>query len=447
MKYLILTITFTLFASSFIYGQLTNKPLGTKSVGNGYIEYLPPSYSGNSDEKLPVIIFFHGSGENGNGTTDLNKIYNTGLPQMIKNETWTYADQFVVLMPQHTKTGQYDVCPSANEVRDFIDFARRDYNIDPSRVYLTGLSCGGNGIWDYIGSYPTNEKVAAAVPISANGTKASRKAGCDKTIPTWAFHGKSDTTSPWQNDVTANDVFNACPSPHAEATLTLYPGVGHDAWTRTYDLSAGHDIYAWLLQHKSPSAETNQAPTDIELTSTEVKENEPVLTVIGYLSTVDPDGDTQFAYSLVEGGTENGTDIFSVYNGKLKTKAVFDYNIKSSYRVKIRSSDPWGLSIEKWFDIHIIEDLASGIESDINSSDLSPATYPNPVKNGVVYINKDHFQDSPLTKVRLTDLSGHEVKIVYQADYQIDVSHLTSGIYMYYLESENKRIHGKIIIR
>jgi hypothetical protein len=29
--------------------------------------------------------------------------------------------------------------------------------------------------------------------------------------------------------------------------MTVYPGVDHDSWTRTYDLSAGHDIYAWML--------------------------------------------------------------------------------------------------------------------------------------------------------------------------------------------------------
>ena len=44
-----------------------------------------------------------------------------------------------------------------------------------------------------------------------------------------------------------------CPSPPLiEAKLTIYPGVKHDSWTKTYDLSAGHDIYAWLLKFKHP---------------------------------------------------------------------------------------------------------------------------------------------------------------------------------------------------
>ncbi len=274
MKNLIISLTIALFVSCFAYGQLTEKPLGTTTAANGYIEYLPSSYTTNPNHRLPIILFFHGSGENGNGTTDLYKIYNTGLPQIIKNNSWTYKDQFVVLMPQHTSTSQYNLCPSATEIKNFINFARKAYNIDTLQVFITGLSCGGNGVWDYIGAYPTNEKVAAAVPISANGTKASRTAGCNKTLPTWAFHGTSDTTSPWANDTIANHLFNACPEPHAEAKLTLYPGVAHDAWTQTYNLSSGNDIYAWLLQQKSPSNIPNNILT--------IKDNEKQTSIDAY---------------------------------------------------------------------------------------------------------------------------------------------------------------------
>ena len=35
--------------------------------------------------------------------------------------------------------------------------------------------------------------------------------------------------------------------PRREAELTVYAGIDHDSWTGTYDESAGHDIYEWLL--------------------------------------------------------------------------------------------------------------------------------------------------------------------------------------------------------
>ncbi len=31
-----------------------------------------------------------------------------------------------------------------------------------------------------------------------------------------------------------------------KAKLTLYPGVGHDSWTETYE---NQEIYKWLLSH------------------------------------------------------------------------------------------------------------------------------------------------------------------------------------------------------
>jgi hypothetical protein len=43
----------------------------------------------------------------------------------------------------------------------------------------------------------------------------------------------------------------ACTDPDpVELRLTVYPDADHDAWSRTYDLSAGKDVYAWLLSHE-----------------------------------------------------------------------------------------------------------------------------------------------------------------------------------------------------
>lgn len=44
----------------------------------------------------------------------------------------------------------------------------------------------------------------------------------------------------------------ACDPAPPEANMTIYPGVGHDSWTRTYNLSADHDIYEWMLRFRHP---------------------------------------------------------------------------------------------------------------------------------------------------------------------------------------------------
>ena len=70
-------------------------------------------------------------------------------------------------------------------------------------------------------------------------------------MPVWAFHGGADSIVPKANIVTPIAELEACRDPApVDVRLTIYPRAGHDAWSQTYDLSAGHDIYAWLLGHE-----------------------------------------------------------------------------------------------------------------------------------------------------------------------------------------------------
>ena len=247
MKKLILFLSMAFAALSPLFGQLTEKPLGTTASSYGFVEYLPSTYKTNTTQKPPLLLFFHGIGEGGNGNTELKKVYNTGLPTIIKNNTWTYKNEFVVLMPQHHNATS---CFASTEIKSFIDYARKTYNIDTSRVYITGLSCGAIGLWNYIRENPGNAKVAAAVLIAGDGRGAYNQAKCNIKIPIWALHGSLDPTVPPDGSIVAINSLNTCPNPKPEFKLTVYPGVAHDSWTRTYNLSAGNDIYAWLLQKK-----------------------------------------------------------------------------------------------------------------------------------------------------------------------------------------------------
>jgi poly(3-hydroxybutyrate) depolymerase len=225
----------------------TARPIGSKS-GNtaGYWEYLPPHYGNGAI--YPLLIFRHGIGENGNGTSELSKVTVNGPPKLIEADKWPEERPFVVLSVQHTGQG----CASAKETEDFLEFALANYAVDPERVYLTGLSCGAIGSWDYLGEH-TNEVVAAAVLICGNGKSAFAKAGCSLgKVPIWAFHGDADPTVDPKGSIDAIASLQACTSPPAvDARLTTYPGVGHDSWTMTYDLrNPDNDIYAWLMSHK-----------------------------------------------------------------------------------------------------------------------------------------------------------------------------------------------------
>jgi predicted esterase len=225
----------------------TAHPLGTTAARNGFWEYLPPGYGDGASR--PLLIFWHGLSGNGNGTfADLPKVAAYGPPGLIARNQWPANRPFVVLSPQHGPTD----CPPPEEIRDFFTFAVGSYEIDPRRVYLTGLSCGAMGSAQYLGQFG-GQQVVAAVLIAGDASPAFRAAGCRllDEVALWSFHGDRDSVVNIAGDNEGMEGFLACPPPHKDVRYTVYPGVDHGpAWTRTYDLSAGHDIYSWLLAQR-----------------------------------------------------------------------------------------------------------------------------------------------------------------------------------------------------
>jgi len=91
----------------------------------------------------------------------------------------------------------------------------------------------------------------------------------------------------------------------------------------------------------------NEAPTDIDISNSTVPENQPSGTAVGTLSTTDPDADNTFTYTLVSGAgsTDNGS--FTISGSTLQTAASFNYEVKSSYSARIRTTDQGGLWYEE----------------------------------------------------------------------------------------------------
>jgi len=99
----------------------------------------------------------------------------------------------------------------------------------------------------------------------------------------------------------------------------------------------------------------NDAPTDSGLAGTTVAENVPAGTTIGMLSTTDVDAGDTFTYSLVSGTGDTDNAAFTIDGGTLKTTASFNFEAKSSYAVRIRSTDANGLSTEKAFTLTVAD--------------------------------------------------------------------------------------------
>lgn len=234
--------------TSIAQGRHEAKPLGSTNAPYGYYQYFPEDYH-SSATKMPLLIFLHGAGERGNGISELGQAVSFGPGREIEKGR---DFPFIVLSPQ--TSGDWH----PRELNAFIKYAIKNYNIDKDRVYLTGLSLGAMGILRYTAKFP--DKIAALVPISGSGNTDEV---CNYShVPLWAFHGDADDVVPVSGSIAVVNVYNKCrPTPSPEAKLTLYPGVGHYAWNQTYDGSAGHDVYSWMLQYtRKGFVGSNQEP-------------------------------------------------------------------------------------------------------------------------------------------------------------------------------------------
>ncbi|MEM5774146.1 MAG: cadherin domain-containing protein, partial [Anaerolineaceae bacterium] len=99
--------------------------------------------------------------------------------------------------------------------------------------------------------------------------------------------------------------------------------------------------------------DVNETPTDVSLSGASVAENQPAGTFIGSFSTTDPDAGNTFTYQLVtgEGSTDNSR--FEISGNALSAKETFDFETKTSYSIRVRSTDQGGLSTETSFTIQI----------------------------------------------------------------------------------------------
>ncbi len=102
-------------------------------------------------------------------------------------------------------------------------------------------------------------------------------------------------------------------------------------------------------------AQPNSAPTNIALSNSTVAENKDNLTLVGTLSSTDPNIGNTFTYSLVAGSGSINNTSFIISGNKIYTAASFDYEAKSGYTIRVRTTDQGGLWYEKVFTITITD--------------------------------------------------------------------------------------------
>lgn len=240
-----------------------------------YLEYLPPNY--NSNAQYPLLVFLHGCGEvafltgpgacpsqvnpNANPETELNQVAKNGPPKEIENgETmcFTVDNQqmcFIVLSPQ--LDGRKTKSWGTSVVNEFLDYALKTYPVDRSRIYLTGLSLGCIGTYNFAKSgRALTDSLAAIAGVCGKSSLTNACNIAERNIPVWGFHGTNDGTVPYEDHVAFIDAIKECiPTPDPEPAFTTFNGGSHSIWGPVYDPDntfaegGNRNVYEWLLSH------------------------------------------------------------------------------------------------------------------------------------------------------------------------------------------------------
>jgi predicted peptidase len=217
-----------------------------------YNIYLP-----SSSNKIPLIIHLHGTGRA--GTNNKSQLYlgrNIGPDYFASNKIQS-IQKSIVLAPQTPKNMRWantslnpynfkSTPPTQSMVAllKLIDsLVSSTPEIDPSRIYMTGLSRGGQGVWNAAMMRPN--LFAAIVPISGSGSP--KDAHRIIKIPTWAFHASNDNVT---NVNYTRDMVDAIIRSGGTTRLLRYTeiegGQHSSSWLKAYK---DDKLYHWMLSH------------------------------------------------------------------------------------------------------------------------------------------------------------------------------------------------------
>jgi len=257
----LLTVALNATAATRIETGFLDRKLTLGSVGYRYQVYVPVGYT--QGKLHPVILFLHGVGEAGEDGLLQTQV---GLGPAIRQARDRFP--FIVVFPQ-APPNQFWVGEMADLALKALDRTVKEFNGDPQRLYVTGISLGGHGAWCVAAR--ASGKFAAIVPISGFvnlkrlDLPAERKAFDLKDIPfanspdpyvavasqiskvpTWIFHGGAD---PVISPNESRKMFQTLKASGFNVKYTEYDGVGHNAWDKAY---ADPDLVPWLLSHHHP---------------------------------------------------------------------------------------------------------------------------------------------------------------------------------------------------
>lgn len=236
-----------------------NVPLATSGGYDSALVYLPSDYF-QTTQNYPILYFIRGSGEVG---TTLNPLFRQGVAKALGN-----GHKMTFTNPVDGKTYKFIVVcvqdPSQwlgnNVLNDYLNYFSKNFRVDQSRMYMTGLSAGGWSTWNFITTSKLGLTLAAAAPVS---TPDGNTNSCVvDSFPEWLNVGNADAF--YNGNVAFYNGVKQC-NPNAPIWLTVWNGYGHSAalWDSIYNAYAhpyiaSDTLYRWFLRFTNTKNQQTQ---------------------------------------------------------------------------------------------------------------------------------------------------------------------------------------------
>lgn len=203
------------------------------SIPGGYDfwVYTPTDYY-YSLESTPVVMFLHGASL---CSKDMNRSRRYGPLDAIVRGREIDA---LVIVPQNPG-GAWN----PDKLNDILEWTKRNYAMDSTRVYVLGMSLGGYGTMDFAAAYP--DKIAAAMAL-CGGCSAKDKSGLGR-LPLWIIHGTADrAVSVKQSQSVVKELQDT--GNDRRLRFDWLKGASHGALARILYM---RKTYEWLFSHST----------------------------------------------------------------------------------------------------------------------------------------------------------------------------------------------------
>jgi poly(3-hydroxybutyrate) depolymerase len=214
-----------------------------------YCLYVPKSY--DPLRPTPLVVGLHGGGPGG---ADGTLVTGSGEEAMnfYVGESEKYG--FLVVCPS-ALAAPWSKDPNETLLRAVLDEMLMSFNVDRTRVYLTGHSMGGFGAWDFGPRWP--DVWAAYAPCAGGGGGRSSPEAVG--IPVYCYHGTDDAIVGPESDrqVMRQLLGDGKKKPKVDFVYTELNGVGHGFpdWVRD-------DIFRWFGGRTRPHSKKGSAGPD-----------------------------------------------------------------------------------------------------------------------------------------------------------------------------------------